>query len=74
MIAPHKKPPSGELSETAKEASRSTSRIRRAGKADHRPYSVSPGESTRTDCRRPLRVFEQTITAALALCVFKTTL
>ena len=40
MITPHKKPPNGELSEAAKEASRSVNRIRRAGRADHRPHQV----------------------------------
>ena len=40
MITPHKKPPNGELSEAAKEASKSINRIRRAERADHRPHQV----------------------------------
>ena len=40
MITPHKKPPNGELSETAKEANRSVNRIRRAERAHHRPHQV----------------------------------
>ena len=38
MIIPYKKPPNGEPGEAAKEANRSISRIRRAGRADHRPH------------------------------------
>ena len=41
---------------------------------DHLRPTSRPGESTRTDYRRPLHTFEQTITAALSLYVFKTTL
>jgi hypothetical protein len=51
MITSHKKPPNGELSETAKEANRSANRIRQVVE--------------RTIYRRPLHAFEQTITAAL---------
>ena len=40
MITPHKKPPNGELSETAKEENRSVNRIRRAERARHRPHQV----------------------------------
>ena len=40
MIAPHKKPPNGELSETAKEENKSVNRIRRAERAHHRPHQV----------------------------------
>ena len=40
MITPRKKPPNGELSEAAKEANRSISRIRRAERANHRPHQV----------------------------------
>ena len=40
MITPHKKPPNGELSETAKEENRSVNRIRRAERAHHRPHQV----------------------------------
>ena len=40
MIIPYKKPPNGEPGEAAKEANRSISRIRRAGRADHRPHQV----------------------------------
>ena len=40
MITPHKKPPNGELSETEKEENRSVNRIRRAGRAHHRPHQV----------------------------------
>ena len=68
MITPHKKPPNGELSEAAKEANK------RSVRSSSRPSPTSrPGESTRTDYRRPLHTFEQTITAALSLHAFKTT-
>ena len=40
MIAPHKKPPNGELDEKAKEENKSVNRIRRAGRADYRPHQV----------------------------------
>ena len=73
MITPHKKPPQ-----------RRTERSGRRGQQEHQPDppgrksapspTSSPGESTRTDYRRPLHTFEQTITAALSLYVFKTTL
>ena len=72
MITPHKKPPNGELSEAAQEANRSISRIRQAERADHRPHQGL--ENPPHPYRRPLETFEQTITAALLLYVFKTTL
>ena len=40
MITPHKKPPNGELSETAKEENKSVNKIRRAERAHHRPHQV----------------------------------
>ena len=40
MITPHKKPPNGELSETAKEENKSVNRIRRAERAHHRPHQI----------------------------------
>ena len=62
---------------------RRTERGREGGQQEHQPDppgrksgpspTSSPGESTRTDYRRPLHTFEQTITAALSLYVFKTT-
>ena len=63
---------------------RRTERGREGSQQEHQPDppgrksgpspTSSPGESTRTDYRRPLHTFEQTITAALSLHVFKTTL
>ena len=53
MITPHKKPPNGELSEAAKEASKSINRIRRAERADHRPHQVlenPPAPTTAAPC------------------------
>ena len=73
MITPHKKPPNGELSEAAEEANKSINRIRRAERADHRPHQVLE-KILHTDYRRPLHTFEQTITAALSLHIFKNTL
>ena len=71
MITPHKKPPNGELSEAAK---RPTGASTRSVRWSSGPSPTSrPGESARTDYRRPLHTFEQTITAALSLHVFKTT-
>ena len=40
MIIPYKKPPNGELSETAKEENKSVNKIRRAERAHHRPHQV----------------------------------
>jgi len=69
MITPHKKPPNGELSEAAKEANKSIKPTRastRSARSSSGPSPTSsPGESTRTDYRRPLHTFEKTITAAL---------
>jgi len=72
MITPHKKPPQ-----------RRSERDGRRGQQEHQPDppgrksgpspTSSPGGSTRTDYRRPLHTFEQTITAALSLHAFKTT-
>ena len=73
MITPHKKPPNGELDEKAKEENRSVNRIRRAERAHHRPHQVLENPPAHP-YRRPLETFEQTITAALALYAFKTTL
>ena len=72
MITPHKKPPNGELSETAKEENKSVNRIRRAERAHHRPHQVPENPPHRLP--PPLHTFEQTTTAALSLHVFKTTL
>ena len=72
MITPHKKPPNGELSEAAEEANKSINRIRRAGRAHHRPHQVLENPPHRLPA--PLHTFEQTITAALSLYVFKNTL
>ena len=67
MITPHKKPPNGELSEAAKEASKSINRIRRAERADHRPHQVLENPPHRLPA--PPDTFEQTITAALSLYI-----
>ena len=72
MIAPHKKPPNGELSEAAQEANRSISRIRQV--VERAIAHIKAWRILHTDYRRPLHTFEQTITAALSLYVFKTTL
>ena len=72
MIAPHKKPPNGELSEAAQEANRSISRIRQV--VEQTIAHIKSWRILHTDYRRPLHTFEQTITAALSLYVFKTTL
>ena len=40
MITPHKKPPNGELSETAKEENKSVNRIHQAGRTHHRPHQI----------------------------------
>ena len=72
MITPHKKPPNGELSETAKEADKSINRIRQV--VERTIAHIKAWRILHTDYRRPLHTFEQTITAALSLYVFKTTL
>ena len=72
MITPHKKPPNGELSEAAEEANKSISRIRQV--VERTIAHIKSWRILHTDYRRPLHTFEQTITAALSLYVFKTTL
>ena len=72
MIIPHKKPPNGELSEAAQEANKSISRIRQV--VEQTIAHIKAWRILHTDYRRPLHTFEQTITAALSLYVFKTTL
>ena len=72
MITPHKKPPNGELSEAAQEANKSISRIRQV--VEQTIAHIKAWRILHTDYRRPLHTFEQTITAALSLYVFKTTL
>ena len=71
MITPHKNPPNGELSETAKEANRSVNRIRQV--VERTIAHIKSWRILHTPHRRPLETFEQTITAALALYAFKTT-
>ena len=71
MITPHKKPPNGELSETAKEENRSVNRIRQV--VERTIAHIKSWRILHTPYRRPLETFEQTITAALALSAFKTT-
>ena len=71
MITPHKKPPNGELNETAKEADRSVNRIRQV--VERTIAHIKSWRILHTPYRRPLETFEQTITAALALYAFKTT-
>ena len=71
MITPHKKPPNGELSEAAEEANKSIIRIRQV--VEQTIPHIKAWRILHTDYRRPLHTFEQTITAALALYVFKTT-
>ena len=71
MITPHKKPPNDELSEAAKEANKSINRIRRAERAGHRPHQGLENPPHRLPA--PPDTFEQTITAAPSLNVFKTT-
>ena len=71
MITPHKKPPNGELSEAAEEANKSISRIRQV--VEQTIAHIKAWRILHTDYRRPLHTFEQTITAALSLHVFKTT-
>ena len=71
MITPHKKPPNGELSEAAKEANRSVNKIRQV--VERTIAHIKAWRILHTDYRRPLHTFEQTITAALSLHVFKTT-
>ena len=72
MITPHKKPPNGELSEAAEEANKSINRIRQA--VERTIAHIKSWRILHTDYRRPLHTFEQTITAALSLYVFKNTL
>ena len=72
MITPHKKPPNGELSETAKEANKSINKIRQV--VERTIAHIKSWRILHTDYRRPLHTFEQTITAALSLYVFKNTL
>jgi len=72
MIAhPAQESPNGELSEAAKDANKSINRIRQMAErtiARIKPWRIHPHR-----LRRPLHTFEQTITAALLLYVFKTT-
>ena len=70
MITPHKKPPNGELSETAKEENKSVNRIRQV--VERTIAHIKSWRILHTPYRRPLETFEQTITAALALYSFKT--
>ena len=72
MITPHKKPPNGELSEAAEEANKSINRIRQV--VERTIAHIKSWRILHTDYRRPLHTSEQTITAALSLYVFKTTL
>ena len=72
MITPHKKPPNGELSEAAKEENKSVNMIRQV--VERTIAHIKSWRILHTDYRRPLHTFEQTITAALSLYVFKTTL
>ena len=72
MITPHKKPPNGELSEAAEEENKSISRIRQV--VEQTIAHIKAWRILHTDYRRPLHTFEQTITAALSLHVFKNTL
>ena len=72
MITPHKKPPNGELSEATEEADKSINRIRQVVER-----TIAHIKSWRIHPHRlpaPLHTFEQTITAALSLHAFKTTL
>ena len=68
MITPHKKPPNGELSEEAKEANRILQMVERT------IAHIKAWRIFYTAYRHPLHAFEQTITAALSLYVFKITL
>ena len=72
MITPHKKPPNGEPGEAAKEADKSINRIRQV--VERTIAHIKSWRILHTDYRRPLHTFEQTITAALSLYVFKNTL
>ena len=72
MITPHKKPPNGELSEAAKEENKNVNRICQV--VERTIAHIKPWRILHTAYRRPLETFEQTITAALSLHVFKTTL
>ena len=71
MITPHKKPPNGELSETAKEENKSVNRIRQV--VEQTIAHIKAWRILCTPYRRLLHTFEQTITAALSLYAFKTT-
>ena len=64
--------PNGELSEAAKEENKSVNRIRQV--VEQTIAHIKSWRILHTDYRRPLHTFEQTITAALSLHVFKTTL
>ena len=72
VITPHKKPPNGELSETAKEENKSVNGIRQV--VEQTIAHIKSWRILHTAYRRPLHTCEQTITAALSLHVFKTTL
>ena len=72
MITPHKKPPNGELSEAAEEANKRINRIRQV--VERTIAHIKSWRILHTDYRRPLHTFEQTITTALSLYTFKTTL
>ena len=72
MITPHKKPPNGELSETAKEENKSVNEIRQV--VEQTIAHIKSWRILHTAYRRPLHTCEQTITATLSLHVFKTTL
>ena len=69
---PAQEAPNGELSEAAKEANKSVNRIRQVVERTI-AHIKAPENLSRTAYRRLLGTFEQTITAALALYVFKTT-
>ena len=72
MITPHKKPPNGELSETAKEENKSVNEIRQV--VEQTIAHIKSWRILHTAYRRPLHTFEQTITATLSVHVFKTIL
>ena len=73
MIAhPAQESPNGELSEAAKDANKSINRIRQV--VERTIAHIKSWRILHTDYRRPLHTFEQTITAALSLYVFKNTL
>ena len=68
---PAQEAPNGELSEAAEEANKSVNRIRQV--VEQTIAHIKAWRILHTDYRRPLHTFEQTITAALSLYVFKTT-